>query len=76
MFSVLLFIALVPMRMLTKTSYRYPDYKRGGDRYDGYNRGPYPHGYHRDHRDRDRDRRPDKRRYVLFLCSFPGQILS
>lgn len=42
---------------------RYPDYKRGGDRYDGYNRGPYPHGYHRDHRDRDRDRRPDKRRY-------------
>ncbi|EDW76662.1 uncharacterized protein Dwil_GK15574 [Drosophila willistoni] len=41
------------------------DYKR--DRYDsGYARSGPPGGYHRDHRDhreRDRDRRPDKRRY-------------
>ncbi|XP_070132816.1 chromodomain-helicase-DNA-binding protein 1 isoform X1 [Drosophila bipectinata] len=39
------------------------DYKR--DRYDpGYPRsGGASGGYHRDHRERDRDRRPDKRRY-------------
>ena len=38
--------------------YGNSDYKR--ERYDSYNnRTP---GYHRDHRDRDRDRRVDKRR--------------
>ncbi|XP_014098875.2 chromodomain-helicase-DNA-binding protein 1 [Bactrocera oleae] len=43
--------------------YGNADYKR--ERYDNYSgRGNVGGGsYHRDHRDRDRDRRPDKRRY-------------
>ncbi|XP_053961263.1 chromodomain-helicase-DNA-binding protein 1 [Anastrepha ludens] len=42
--------------------YGNSDYKR--DRYENYGgRNSSGGGYHRDHRDRDRDRRPDKRRY-------------
>lgn len=48
--------------MLKFFSYGNADYKR--ERYDNYSgRGNVGGGsYHRDHRDRDRDRRPDKRR--------------
>ncbi|XP_065355971.1 chromodomain-helicase-DNA-binding protein 1 [Calliphora vicina] len=48
----------------SRERYGNSDYKR--ERYDSYNNrtpGSGGGGYHRDHRDRDRDRRVDKRRY-------------